>query len=358
MANINDYLDEIALEKVTSVDNSVKIKSLRQNVPYHFLRHLDFDVKPSIYSKISEANDNMAAATVTDYNTASRQNKRGSLNTFILEKFPISNHLIMDEKEVLNLEHILSQTANPETVIFQRMFNDVSLTKKGLWERLEYYFLQLLSTGKIVLDETSNYDGLNLTIDLEVSSDNKYTATTDWDTSGSATPIADVKSLLKDCNANGYYPDMINMTKTQLNYLTATTEFKNYNTTALGNSAQSQLIGIQQINEVFQFADLLPINLITDATTVLNSSGNKVSASAWDSDWISFSNSGMLGNVAVATPPKSGNKNMIYSVAPEGYLTSVTKKYDPLNVKTQSRMFAMVNMPSVYNTLYMKILNT
>ena len=357
-----NYLDKEALRQVIDVDNKANIFDLRQNIPFNFLNFLNWDVRPNANTAVTKADNSALAARVTNFDVASDTHTRGSLEEIILSKYPIHAQRVKNEKECLELSNFLQTSQTPTSIIVQNMFADVIKTKQSIYERMEYMFLQALSNlGKIVLDGTSNNGGVTTTIDFGLSTANQFDGAVDWVTSATATPITDIKTVLADANGRGYFPTTIFMTQTQFNNMIATKEFTDFATKTITATAQSGLIGVGQVNTVFSAVGLPTIQIITDAVFGYNNLGVKTRLNSWNTDYVVLGFNGNMGTMAVATPPTdlfAGAASTIFAVDnTEGIVTTLETKYNPVNIITQSRVFAMPNMPAIYDFMYLKVAN-
>ena len=360
--DLKDYLDQSALNVASEMIDGAVIQDKRgANVPFMFLQYLNWAVKTNIYTSILDADNTAYAATVTDFNVKSKEGKRGDVSELILKKFPISQSYSLTELEILELKTALANTSGAKETVISQMFDDVARTKTAIYERLEFYFLQLMSTGKIVLNSTNNSDGLEMTVDYGVDSSQKIEASVAWDLSATADPIADIQGTVDDFELEGLFFDRIFMTKATFRNMVNSTKFKAYATLTMGAGAESKIIGLPQVNEVFALAGLPEIEIVRDAVYGLDSDGNRVKLEGWDTDYIQFGYSSMMGEITAFTPLTDmleSAQNTIFAVdREEGILTTVESDVNPPKVETASRTYAIPNMPQLYRCVFMKVDN-
>ena len=249
--DLNQYLNKNALCAAIRESNEANLRELRNNVPFHFFNHLKFDIKSGVYSQITDADNNPVAARVTTYDVASNTHTRSDISELVLEKFPIAANRKLTEKQAAILRGALrdaKKTEDVEMVVLKQMFDDVQATKISLWERLEFYFLQLLSTGKIVLDDTTNYSGLMTTIDYNISANNQHQASYGWDNIADADPIGDIKAMVEDANERGFFPTHMYMSTTTFNKMTMCEKFTSRIFTTLTSGATAHIMGLSLIH--------------------------------------------------------------------------------------------------------------
>ena len=359
MADLTSYLDQTMLDAATIRENTVKIESLRQKVPFNFLNFLSFEVRPNLNAKITNADNSVAAATVMSFNAEGIEQSRGSITEFPISKLPIIHSRGMLEEEILNLEHSLSLVSDPSSIILKQMYDDVTANKSAVWERFEIMFLQLMSNeGIMTMNTTNNVDGIVKVIDYNIDSTHTIQAAVKWATSATATPIVDIQGMVDDANELGYFPDTLFMSKTQFHLMLATSSFKAFATSTIGSGSTSGLIGLKQVNEIFELVGLPQIYIIVDATKVVNSSGVKVAANAWDTHFVSLGTTGELGTVAIATPPTSLYQNktdVVFSVDENGLMNIVKSSLDPMTIKTTAKTFGIPVVPKIYDMFYLEM---
>ncbi len=358
--DLNNYLNDAMLEAAVSRDNTARIYSLRQNIPFTFAKHTSFNVSPNLNAVITNADNSVAAATVQSFDSEGKLQARGTISELNLSKYPITHARQMKEKEILNLSHSLKLSDSPETIILKSMYDDKTANDLGILERFEDMYLQLLSNeGVITLNATNNLDGLSTTIDYNISPDHKKQAAVKWSTTGTADPIADINTVLEAAHEEGIYPDTIFMDMSTFTAMKATDAFKSLYVTYVGNGVTARYAGIDQVNEFFTGVGLPTIEIITDAVRVVNGAGNKVKANSWNSNFVSFGTSGQHGNIDTATAPDDlfkGRTDVVWKTDTKtGIMNIVKSSLDPMEIKQTGKVFGLVNLPKVYDMFYLEI---
>lgn len=111
----------------------------------------------------------------------------------------------MDYRNYLVVQAL--RTNNPQNIlqILQLIWGDVKYVGDAITSRVDIMSAQALSEGKVYLNSTYNPDGIvEGTIDLLVPSANKQNVAVDWVTSATATPITDLRRIVRAGKKKGF----------------------------------------------------------------------------------------------------------------------------------------------------------
>jgi hypothetical protein len=168
-----------------------------------------------------------AAASVVNRDSPAPLRSRAGLETLrgevpaIKEKFKLTE---TDYRNFLILQNMNVADGTKKQQLLDLLFNDVRKVGDAAMKRLDYMFLEGLSTGKITVTTTNNPDGVVATtdIDLLLSASNKKSSTVTWNAGDATTPkpITDIGTVVEDASNRGISFAKILMTRaTWLNFI-------------------------------------------------------------------------------------------------------------------------------------------
>lgn len=193
----------------------------------------------------------------------------------------------------------LSRGDTDKDAILDIVFNDVDFVFSGVMARTEFLCMQALSNGEITLD-TSNNNGIvtETAVDFGIPSGNKTAVSTIWATSGSATPLADIRTKVQAIRAEGHVCTKIIMDEAQWAQLIACTEVKDayafYQGISIGRIAVPGLDGINNMLRAERQPQIEIVNSIVRHETqehVLSS------VTPWVAGRVAFVSDTVIGNM-------------------------------------------------------------
>lgn len=112
-----------------------------------------------------------------------------------------------------------------EAEIASKLFEDTANVIKGVRSRVEYMFLQALSTGVTLVQDSEN-TGTGIRVDFGFKAENKFKAKTQVWSNTSATPISDLQQMFDKAEADGVAIAELFISKQYIEYMRNTTEGK------------------------------------------------------------------------------------------------------------------------------------
>ena len=110
--------------------------------------------------------------------------------------------LFLNEKQMSDIDAMIAQGINIDTIV-QKIFADIPRVIAGIKERMEYMFLQGLSTGIALADDDDNV-GTGVRVDYGYFDDNKFGVTTQWTGNvDNAKAIDDIGRVIKKAQDDG-----------------------------------------------------------------------------------------------------------------------------------------------------------
>src|SRR5690606_41367599 len=109
--------------------------------------------------------------------------------------------------------------------LLTKLVQDAADGIKGVHERLDIMFLQALSTGVTLINDSNN-TGTGVRVDFGIPAGNQFGVTKVW-TDSAATPIDDIENVTGKAGAKGHSLKSIWMAKVTFHAFTANTQVKN-----------------------------------------------------------------------------------------------------------------------------------
>ena len=229
-----------------------------------------------------------AAASVVSHGSEAPLRSRAGLEKLSGEVAAIKVKRKMDEqayRDWLTMQAVSTNDEGKKQQIINLIWDDVKYVVDSVSARLDWYTAQALSKGEIVVDNTSNPDGVAPgTVDLLVSSDNKqhggdafgFTGSDDYWGTGTATPIADIQKFTEDTYQDtGVKLEKMVMTPSKWHDIRKSEEVQLH--------FGSQFVRIDDFNTEMQSLGLPYIDLINPKIRVENN-GVISSIDSWEDD--------------------------------------------------------------------------
>jgi hypothetical protein len=109
--------------------------------------------------------------------------------------------LFLNEKQMADIDAMIAQGIDNQTIV-RKIFEDTPRVISGIYERLEYMFLEGLSTGVALADQ--NNVGTGVRLDYGYLDSHKFGVPTAWaGNAASATAISDIDRVIKKATEDG-----------------------------------------------------------------------------------------------------------------------------------------------------------
>ncbi len=139
------------------------------------------------------------SAEVHAYDTKTKLASREAIEKGVASLALIKRQIKLAEKEIIKIQN--PRTDAELAFVLSQVYNDAEKMTDSVKVRVEAMRMELLSSGKIAINE----NGIKVTIDYKVPSDNQKTFT--WKTPSADTPLDDLTTLADTVeNTSGYRP--------------------------------------------------------------------------------------------------------------------------------------------------------
>lgn len=257
----------------------------------------------------------------------------------------IGMEMKLSEKQLTDLDTLVASNAS-EKVILQKLFQDTPRVITGVHERMEAMFLEGLSTGVTVVEDSENV-GTGVRLDYGYLTENKFGVAALW-SDPNALAIDDIKRVLAKADADGNAVTRVMLDAATIANLCKNNQVKeqfafanNFLGTNIPNLSLTKLNGYTQAEFGFVFEKV-------ERTIKVEKDGVRTNIKPWAAGAMVFLCSDNIGNVewsklAEMNHPVAGVE---YQTADESILVSKYRMNRPSlseYTSSQSRMCPVIN---------------
>lgn len=214
----------------------------------------------------------------------------------------------------LNIYRQLQAAANAATTdgaraqIFRRIvdwvYGDSTSVLDGVNARMEFLSKRVASTGKYKLTLVNNAGGVTTAVDVDfgIPGGNITSVGTDWDTTATATPIADIKAKVAAGRAKGIKLNFAIMDQATFDRMVLTADVQKFAASFAQNALNlQQLPNLDTVNASLRAAGLPTIIIWDSIVNTEDKAGVLTATTAWQDGNILFSATQQLGNIQWTT---------------------------------------------------------
>ena len=161
---------------------------------------LSKEFSPDLKWDSSSINSSIVAADVVAMDSPLPLKKRDSYSKASGDLPKMGMKLSKGEKLISDV-NIMIAKGTSESQIVQKIFEDLPRCQKGVYEQLEFRFLQSLSDGLTVIEDAEN-PGLGVRADFGYKEENKFGASKKWGSAG-YTPLTDIANVISKADEDG-----------------------------------------------------------------------------------------------------------------------------------------------------------
>jgi hypothetical protein len=228
---VKQYFPGVAAKVVANLNGTTNTAINRS---YRHLSMLTKQYSPDLkWQSISTVNNSAVAADLIAFDSSIPLKSRDSLGGATGDVPKIAMEMALREKQLTDLDIIARVRGNQSAELLAALFNDTARVITGFYERLEYMFLQGLSTGVTSMADPNNV-GLGVRIDYGYLTANKFgTVGAIWSNTA-ATPFTDFARAQAKANADGNNIVKWMMDRVTFNRMIATDQVKQEVAAAVG----------------------------------------------------------------------------------------------------------------------------
>lgn len=207
--------------------------------------------------------------------------------------------LKLNEKQLTELDTIIAQ-GGTESQIISKLFADTKKAIGGIWERNEAIYLEGLSSGVTLVEDTENI-GTGIRLDYGYVSANKFGVAVVWSSPSTATPIDDIEVALEKARLDGNTPSVIMMDKFAFNNAVKTTQVKEQFAFSLGYTGDKlQSPNTNQFTTFLEDKFSLRLVVVNRTVRYETSAGSQVSVKPWKEGSVVLLPSEQVGSLVYA----------------------------------------------------------
>lgn len=258
----------------------------------------------------------------------------------------------MDKSEKLLSDiQILKARGASEAEIAKKIFEDTPKVISGVYERLEYMFLQGLSTGAILVPDSENV-GAGIRVNFGYKDSNKFGVTTAWGTTG-YTPISDIERALTAASERGDIVTTIALDRASYNLIRKSSEAKNLYAASIGYSGSNLLVPTPGQFDAIMADEYKVKFLVIDRAVRHEKNGNQTPVRPFAANTLVFLTTEQVGRLVYGTLAEESNpvSGVEYQKVDNYILVSKYSKNDPLREFTSSQALVLPvieNVDSIY----------
>lgn len=334
-----------------------KINDSKNPLVYYHKRFLkkDFSVDGK-WESINAANT-LVAADVVAMDSSLPLKKRDSISKASGDIPKMGMELKLNEKQLTDLD-TLALRPGTEQQLISKLFQDTPRVIGGVNERNEAIFLESLSTGLCVVDDSENV-GTGIRLDYNISSDHKFAAeTAAWSSAGSSKPLSDLERMQAKATENGDVITRFLMDRTAFNNFVKSDQVKAMYAFYVGFvGTASQTPSLTQVNAALQDRYGFTIEII-DRSVRTEKNGVQTSVKPWADGAVVGITSDSLGSLVWATLAEKNHPvdGVAYETADDYILVSKFRVHSP-SLSEVTRSQARV-VPVLTNTDQLYLLDT
>ena len=294
--------------------------------------------------------NSLVAADVVSMDSQLPLKKRGKLETASGDIPKMGMKLKLNETQLTALDTLIA-TRQPETLVVEKLFADTPRVIGGVFERNEAIFLEGLSTGVALVEDTENV-GIGIRLDYGYLTANKFGVTTVWSNVAS-TPFNDIDRVLAKAKSDGHVITRLLLDKTAFDNMAKTTQAKElfaFRQGFVGSNIPTP--DFDQINALFTSRYRFPIELV-ERTVRYEINGAESTQTPWQDGMAVFVTSDVVGTLTWATLAESNHpvEGVRYETADQYILVSKYRTNEPLTewTSSQARVVPVIgNVDQIY----------
>jgi hypothetical protein len=296
------------------------------------------------------SNNTMVSADVVAMDSSLPLKKRDAIKKYEGDIPKLGMKLYLNERTMADLG-ILSRTQGQDNEVVRKLFGDVQKCTVGIWEALEFMFLQALSSGVTSITDEDN-PGQAIRIDFGHPDANKYGAVIPWSNTASR-PIDDIKRVMSKAKPNGDMIRFIKMNRSTWDNLRRTTQAKELYAFSVGfNGTSVPTPNLEQFNAAL-FSDIGVTISIVDRSVTFEKNGKRTTKYPWADNAVVFLTEMMVGTLTYGRLAEEDHpaKQVDYAKVDDFILLSKYHKNDPIREYTSSQALVLPvidNMDSIY----------
>jgi hypothetical protein len=344
------FVQFAAFFKAIAKDIVERVNGKKTPLTYLHKEMLTQELSTDLKWQTLNVDGSVVSADVVSMDSALPLKKRDSFGTASGDIPKLGMKLALNEKTMSDIDVLQARNVETKTLI-GKIFADTPKVMLGIYEKLEFMFLQALSTGVTLVDDDTNV-GTGIRVDFGYLNSNKFGAIKPWSDAASK-PIDDIKRVIKFAKAKGDTPTILMMDEATFDSLASnqqTREQYAFSQNFVGT--QIPVPDLEQVNAMMQKRYKLTI-VIVDRTVVTERDGVRTIQTPWAANKIVFLESTKVGKLVygILAEETRQNKAVMYEKVDNFILLKKWHSPEPFAEFTSSQALALPvinNVSSIY----------
>ena len=344
------FVQFLAYFKAIAKTIEEKVNGKKTELTYLYKEMLTEELSVDLQWKSLTVNSNIVAADIVALDSALPLKKRDSFGTASGDIPKLGMKLQLSEKQMSDIDVLKAR--NVETsILVDKIFQDQVKATMGIHEKLEFIFLQGLSSG-IGLVEDENNVGTGIRVDYGYLASNKFGASLPW-SNANAKPIDDIKRVIKKARAKGDNIKVLMMSDVTFDKLAENAQTReNFAFSQNFVGANIPTPDLEQVNGLMQRKFGLTI-VVIDRTVTTERDGVRTVHTPWTTDNVIFLTSPKVGKLAYGILAEETRKSpkVMYEKSGSFILLKKWSTEEPFAEFTSSQCLALPvinNVSSIY----------
>jgi hypothetical protein len=290
-------------------------------------RYMSYKFTPNLdWRSILGVVEAVPTASVIDFSSGKPLAVRPSMSKLNGELATLGNKYQMSKREqrdFMNLQDNVGNLGIDPTVLIDFLVPDLRRAVLGPHKTLGMWTLEAISTGQMTLTNVNNPKGViwNAALDWGVE---KETVVTVWNGNPTtAVPLTDIRTVVEEWSDKGVNFNLMKMSRTTFNLMTATTQFKEAYGLEIKKGdtvvqvSNNQFLRLEKVNVFLESVDLPMIEIVNDPFTVEAKDGTTSVIRPFADNRVSFSVDNDYGELywTYANESRSPNKVKTYATS-------------------------------------------
>jgi len=263
--------------------------------------------------------------------------------------------MALNEKTMREIDNLVSRgTADAEIAFL--VYDDATRCLTGIYEEIEAQYLQALSTGQILVDDTTNV-GTGIRVDFGYLPGNSFGVTAPWSDPTTSKPLDDISTVLTAASLAGNPITLLKMDPVTFNQFAASTQVKEKYAFTVGFSGSNvQSPNLAQVNVMLLAEYRLQIKLV-DRVVKNERDGVRTNQRPWATNKVIFLAAEKVGKLVYSTLAEATrqNKAVTYVFTDDYIMLKTWHSPEPFAEWTSSQALVI---PVIENTGGIYSLNT
>lgn len=278
------------------LESTVNGKDESQPMKYLHKEMLTQELSTDLKWGSSSVDGSIVAADIVAMDSELPLKKQDAISTATGDIPKAGMKLKLTEKQLSDIDTMRAKGVALVEIV-KKVFGQVKKVAFGIYERNESMFLEALSTGQTLVEDTENV-GLGIRVDFGFKDSNKYNATKPWSDT-TAKIVDDIKAIIKTARSKGRNLSVVMLDDVTASYIADNEQVKNNFAFAGGIATQGANVpSLDDEQLVTFFKKKFGLKLIVvDRQVTTEKNGQRTVHSPWASGIVTFLPSENVGRL-------------------------------------------------------------